>query len=445
VEAPLVAGDAALGVLTVGMKREREFSGEEIGILEVFTAKAATALHNARLYQRAQTAYEELRRTQSELLRAQKMDALGRLSSGIAHDFNNLLTVIGGRAELIRTHSPAESRMRRDADLIARTTSRAAALTRQLLAFGRAQVTAPRALDLNSVVEGMWSLLTRLIGEPIEMTFHPEIAPAVVTGDPSQLEQVVLNLCINARDAMPDGGRLDVITTRVTLPSPTDAVGCDLVPGAYVHLAVRDSGVGMDADTLGRIFDPFFTTKAAGMGTGLGLATVDGILRQNAGAVTVESRPGLGSTFHVYLREATHATLPALPLAAAPAEPRRGRETILLVEDEPDVRRFIRDVVEDLGYRVLEAAGPKIARATAAAHDGPIDVLLTDVVMPEESGLVLAAALRESHPGLRVIYMSGYTDAAVRGGSGEPDVPFLQKPFAPIDLAAAIQKVLAVA
>ncbi|MBM4441047.1 MAG: GAF domain-containing protein [Candidatus Rokubacteria bacterium] len=427
---PLVLGDLALGTVTVAMRRLRTFEDEEVALIEMFAAKAATALHNARLFEGAQNAYEELRRAQAQLVQAQKMEAIGRLSSGLAHDFNNVLTVIGGRAELIRRRPTLGHRERHDAELVAKAITRASALTRQLLALSRREVADPVPVDVHMVIADMWTLLTRLVGERVEMAFHADAPRAVVRADPTQLEQVVLNLCVNARDAMPEGGRLEIATATVHV---------DGEAGECLRLSVRDTGMGMDAATQRRVFEPFFSTKPAGTGTGLGLATVDDVVRRTRGTVSVDSAPGAGTTFVIHLPLTDE--LPAIRASGAPpATPGRGTETVLIAEDEPDVRRFVRDVVEDFGYQVLEAALPSTARALAAAHDGPIHALLTDVVLPGESGVALARHLQAARPGLRVLYMSGYADAAsaVSAAGGV----LLRKPFGALELGAALRGVL---
>ncbi|MBV9773758.1 MAG: PAS domain S-box protein [Gemmatimonadetes bacterium] len=381
----------------------------------------------------------ERRHLEEELRQSQKMEAVGRLAGGVAHDFNNLLTVIEGNAELILLDLPPESPIRMELAEIQRASGRAASLTRQLLAFSRKQILQPRLLSLNGVVEEMKRMLERLIGEDVD--FAAELAPALglVRADPGQVEQVLLNLVVNARDAMPHGGRLVVSTRLVEEDEAREHAEAE--PRRYVELAVRDTGEGMDPRVRERVFEPFFTTKEQGKGTGLGLSTVYGIIKQSGGFVRVESTPGEGSTFFVYLPWAQEDGTPwqgpgvrALP---------RGSETVLLAEDEEPVRLLAQRVLERSGYVVLAAAGGAEALAVAAGHPGEIHLLLTDVVMPEMSGKDLARYLTGARPGVRVLYMSGYTeDETVRRGVSGLRTTFLEKPFTPDVLVRKVREVL---
>jgi signal transduction histidine kinase/ActR/RegA family two-component response regulator len=384
---------------------------------------------------------EALRRSEARLRQAQKMEAVGRLAGGVAHDFNNLLTVIAGRGEILLRQLPTEDPRRRHADLIRQTAFRAADLTRQLLAFSRKQVLQPKVLDLNGVVEGMDGMLRRLIGEHIELRCQCR-AVGAIKADPSQLEQIIVNLAVNARDAMLQGGVLSVETTTVELDDAFARSHDGARPGPHVLLAVTDNGAGMDADTRAHLFEPFFTTKGPGQGTGLGLATVYGIVEQSGGLVLVESELGQGTRFELYF-----------PVVADRAEKRdlviadaglpSGTESILLVEDQEEVRRLAREVLQMLGYTVLEAENGRHALRVVDAQPDGIDLLLTDVVMPQIGGRDLADQLRASRPGLRVLYMSGHTDDAIlHHGVLEPGVAFLQKPFAPEALAKRVREVL---
>ena len=377
---------------------------------------------------------------EQELRQAQKMEAVGRLAGGVAHDFNNLLTVIGGRGALMAAKLRAEDPLRRDVELIQATTQKAAALTQQLLAFSRKQLMQPKVLDLNTRVSAMEQMLRRLIGEDIEVV--TELAPDLwrVEADPAQVDQVIMNLAVNARDAMTGGGRLALRTANArigpTAPGRADAIP----PGDYAVLSVADTGIGMTAETLARVFEPFFTTKEMGKGTGLGLSTVYGIVTQSGGHIAVESEPGRGTTFTVHLpRVQKHEA--AAPAAAG--RPARGRETVLLVEDEAEVRDLARDILEMQGYTVLASAAPADAERVCRERAGLIHLLLTDVVMPGMSGRALAERLLDRRPAMKVLYMSGYDDAAiVKHGVLDPGVMFLPKPFSAADLAGKVRDVL---
>jgi PAS domain S-box-containing protein len=381
------------------------------------------------------------KKLEEQLRQAQKMEAVGRLAGGIAHDFNNLLTIISGYCDLLlmRHHPAAELR-----DVIVEIREageRAAALTRQLLAFSRKQVVEPVTLDLSALISQAEKMLGRLIGEDIVLatSLAPDLPPVVA--DPGQIDQVLMNLVVNARDAMPTGGRLTIETTAVTLDEDQVATMPELVPGKYAVLVVSDTGHGMTGEVKARVFDPFFTTKEAGKGTGLGLAVVHGIVTANRGCVAVYSEAGVGTSFRVYLparQGGPSAAYTPLPL------PVRGSETVLVVEDDEAVRRVTRFALETQGYRVLEAGGGAAALDLAAAGPQPaIDLLLTDVVMPEMGGRQLADALRARRPGLRVLYMSGYTDDAVlRHGILRQTDQFISKPFTPLALARKVREVL---
>jgi PAS domain S-box-containing protein len=378
---------------------------------------------------------------EAQLRQALKMEAVGRLAGGIAHDFNNLLTVIGGRAHLLLATLDADAPSRHAVELIQEASERAAMLTRQLLAFSRKQVLLPRVLDLTAVVAGLTPLLRRLIGEHIELTVEPS-ATACVRADSTQLEQVVTNLAINARDAMPEGGRLTIGTADVELDAAFAEGHPGARPGPHVMLVVRDTGQGMDADTQTKVFEPFFTTKEAGKGTGLGLSTVYGIVKQHDGYIAVESDLGRGSTFRVYFPRVDGAPDPvAAPTAAGPT--RRGGERILLVEDEGAVRAVARETLVAQGYEVLEAGDVDDALRIAREDARPIHLLLTDVVMPLMSGWALAEQVRRMHPETKVLYMSGYADGTVRRppiAGSEPAL--LLKPFTPPALARKVREMV---
>ncbi len=385
------------------------------------------------------------RQLEEQLRQSQKMEAVGQLAGGIAHDFNNLLTAILGSTQLLLQATPPDDPRHEDAVEIRNAGMRAAELTRQLLAFSRRQVLAPKVLGLNAVVAHMQKMLRRLLGEDIELAVTLEPEAGTVNADPGQLEQVLLNLAVNARDAMPTGGRLTIETTRVTVTSELAERRHRLPAGDYLCLAVADTGAGMDEATQAHLFEPFFTTKEVGKGTGLGLATVYGIVKQSGGYVWVYSEVGHGTTVKVYLpRVAAAADEPPAPgPAPEPAQVPRGRETVLLVEDAAPVRSLARRSLEACGYTVVDAPDGPTALDVAARHRGGIDLLVTDVVMPRMSGRELAERLAPARPRMKVLYTSGYTDdAMVRQGVLTAGVAFLQKPFVPETLARKVREVL---
>jgi CheY-like chemotaxis protein len=370
------------------------------------------------------------------------MEAVGRLAGGVAHDFNNLLTAIGGYSELLQTRWGASAPGSKEIEEIRRACQRATALTRQLLAFSRRQVLEPKVLDLNAVVSRMEQMLRRLIGEDIELTTSLHPALGRVKADPSQVEQILMNLVVNARDAMPQGGRVVVETANVELGPSFAARHPETNPGSYVMLAVSDTGTGMDPETLAHLFEPFFTTKGPGEGTGLGLSTVYGIVKQSGGNIWAYSEPGRGSTFKIYLPRVEEAAESASETARVP--PRlRGNETILVVEDEKIVRSLALDILKMHGYSVLEARNGTEALEVAARHSGTIHLMLTDVVMPQMGGPELVQRLQPLRPEMRILYMSGYTGGAlVQQGVLEPDTALLSKPFGVDALARKIREIL---
>ncbi len=383
----------------------------------------------------------ERKRLEEQLLHAQKMDAVGRLAGGVAHDFNNLLTAITGYSELLMHALREQDPLRKDVEEIRRAGERAASLTRQLLAFSRKQVLQPKVLDLNTVVRDMEKMLRRVIGENIELATSLDPRLGRVKADPGQIEQVVLNLAVNARDAMPRGGKLIIETGNVVLNElyGNRHVGVDL--GSYAMVAVTDTGCGMDAETQSHLFEPFFTTKELGRGTGLGLSTVYGIVTQSGGKIWVYSEPGHGTTFKIYLPRVQERS--GEPIAENPVKVANGSETILLVEDEDEVRGLIRKIVHKHGYTVIEARAGDEALQAAQSHPGPIHLLLTDIVMPRIGGPELARMLHQVRPGTKVLFMSGYPDGAVQNQRLlEPGAAFIQKPFSPSVLAVKIREVL---
>jgi PAS domain S-box-containing protein len=392
-----------------------------------------------------------VKRLEQQFFQAQKMEAVGRLAGGVAHDFNNLLTAILGSTDLLLEMLPPDHPGREEANETRKASLRAADLTRQLLAFSRQQVLAPRVLSLNGVVADMDKMLRRLIGEDVQLDSVLAEDTGAVRADPGQLEQVVMNLAVNARDAMPKGGRLTIETANVTLDETYATAHPVVVPGAYVMLAVSDTGTGMDVETLARVFEPFFTTKPKGRGTGLGLATAYGIVKQSGGYIWVYSEPGRGTTFKVYLPRVT-APLEAPSAPAVATGSLRGSETILVVEDQEEVRRLTRKMLEARGYHVLVAASGHEALQLGKQletlrlverHGKDIDLLVTDVIMPGMSGRELGLLLASPHPRMKVLYVSGYTDESiVHHGVLEPGVAFLQKPFTAEMLARKVREVL---
>ena len=386
---------------------------------------------------------EALRKSEEELRHSQKMEAVGRLAGGVAHDFNNLLTAIIGYAELISTRASSNKLARQNADLIRKAGQQAAALTRQLLAFSRKQILQPKVIDLNALVVEMEKLLRRVIGERFNLQSYPDAEMGRVKADPSQIEQVVLNLGVNARDAMPKGGDLTIRTANVTLDHATaPQISATLVPGDYVLLSVTDTGAGMDEETKSHIFEPFFTTKGPGKGTGLGLATVYGIVRQTGGGISVESKLGRGSTFRIYLpmvREPVDYTR----APSSPLEKSDNFETVLVVEDEEIVRDLVCAVLDDQGYHVICAADGLEALEAAENFEGTIHLLVTDVIMPHMNGPELAGRLSQLRPDMKVLYVSGYSDNDI-GDHGvlDPRFELLQKPFTPQTLARKIRDVI---
>ncbi|HEY1338500.1 MAG TPA: ATP-binding protein [Bryobacteraceae bacterium] len=381
------------------------------------------------------------RQLEDQLRQAQKMEAVGMLAGGVAHDFNNLLTIITGYSQLILNSMSPHDPNRHSAEQIMKAGERAAALTKQLLAFSRRQVLQPKVLDVNKLVSSLGTMLQRLIGEDIDLRLmlRPELGR--VSADPGQIEQVLMNLVVNARDAMPKGGTLTVETANVNLDDAYAGRHIAVRPGAYILLAVSDTGGGMDEATRARLFEPFFTIKGAGKGTGLGLSTVFGIIKQSGGSVEVYSEPGRGTSVKVYLPRIDQPVSVESEVRSMAAA--RGTETILLVEDDEMVRNLVRETLEREGYTILDAPGPLEARRMAEAHKGRIHLTITDVVMPKVSGRELAEGLLKRRPDMKVLYMSGYTDSAiVNSGLLQKEVSFLQKPFTPGALSAKVREVL---
>ncbi len=389
-----------------------------------------------------QKAQEALRESEEQLRQAQKMEAIGRLAGGVAHDFNNLLTTIMGYGQLLSRRLGEDGPLRTYAEDILKAAERAASLTRQLLAFSRKQVLAPRVVDLNVIVANMDRMLRRVIGEDIELLAVGGAGLGRVNADPGQIEQVIMNLVVNARDAMPAGGRLTIEATNVDVDEVYAGSHPMMSRGPYVMLAVTDTGCGMDEATQARVFEPFFTTKELGKGTGLGLSMVYGIVKQSGGFIWVYSEVGKGTTFKIYL---PRVELPAEALdesLAGEAAP-RGTETILLVEDDDLVRELAKDILRDHGYGVMDAPHAREAIRLCEEHSGRIDLMLSDLVMPDLNGRKLWERVHPMRPEMKILFMSGYADRAViHQGILDPDTPFLQKPFNPDALAAKVRLVL---
>jgi PAS domain S-box-containing protein len=388
------------------------------------------------------TEITERKRLEEQLLQSQKMEAVGQLAGGVAHDFNNILTAIVGYTDLLAAELGSNVRQLEDLEEIRKAARRAAALTRQLLAFSRKQVLEPRIIDVNGVVLNLDKMLRSLISENIALKTDLADNLAAARADPNQIEQVIMNLAINARDAMPDGGTVTIETRNATLDDTYAAQHVSVIPGEYVMLAVTDTGCGMDAKTQSRIFEPFFTTKPPGRGTGLGLSTVYGIVKQSGGNIWLYSELGKGTTFKIYLPAI--AALPEDIGTVAPAEAApHGGGTVLVVEDDEQLRRLTHRALASQGYTVLEADRGSTALDIARRHKGHIDLLLTDVIMPDTNGRKLAETIRAARPGLRVLYMSGYPDGAIAShGMLEPGVAYLAKPFTTEAVTRRVREVL---
>ncbi len=387
---------------------------------------------------RVESTAGQLRRSEEQLRQSQKLEAVGRLAAGIAHDFNNLLSVVLSYSEELIAELPEGSANRRDAVEIKLAGERAAELTRQLLIFSRQQMLTPKILDLNTVLTNLGRMLGRVVGEDVTLSLVAGADLGHVKADPGQIEQVLMNLVVNARDAMPDGGALTIETHNVDLDDAYARDHLHVEPGPYVMLSVSDTGIGMDRETQARLFEPFFTTKGPGRGSGLGLSTVFGIVKQSHGSIWVYSEPGGGSTFKIYLPRVDGVS----ERPQAPDQIVGGTETILLVEDEPQVRAVVRRALERAGYSVLVAQDPDDALRLCDARQ-PIDLLLTDVVMPHMNGRELAERVRTRYPATKALFMSGYTDDAIlRHGVLDAGVPFLQKPITPSALARRVRETL---
>jgi len=412
--------------------------------LESSGGDEVTEVTDAFLRMRAslESTQKEQKQLEERLRQSHKMEAIGRLAGGVAHDFNNLLTVIRGNSDLLIDQEGVDNFRKRCLEQIQKASNRAVSMTRQLLSFSRMQVLQPRVLELNTIVAEMGKMLPRLIGEHIEYSFLPDPNLAPVKADPGQIEQVILNLAVNARDAMPNGGSLVIRTQNIAVNEPEAAKRPPMLPGAYVLLSVADTGHGMDDATKVHIFEPFFTTKEVGKGTGLGLATVYGVVKQSGGFIWLISAPGKGTTFEIYLPPVTKVAAKPEKEERPPAVP-RGTETILLVEDEAGVRELACQFLRDKGYTVLEAQGGLEALDIARQHRGTIHLLLSDMIMPKMNGRELAAHLKAIRPETRVAFMSGYSEFSKGDlGQNSPEAPLLQKPFSPVSLVEIVRAAL---
>jgi signal transduction histidine kinase/CheY-like chemotaxis protein len=431
--AGLVAGVRALGQGDFSYPLDTRGGDEVSEVTDAFVRMRASL----------ESTQHEQKQLEERLRQAHKMEAVGRLAGGVAHDFNNLLTIIRGNSDLLKDREGADAFHQRCMEQIQKASGRAVSMTRQLLASSRMQVLQPRVLELNSVVAELGKMLPRLIGEHIEYSFSPDPKLASVKADPGQIEQVILNLAVNARDAMPMGGKLSVRTANRSTNEAEAAKRPPMTPGRYVLLSVSDTGHGMGEATKAHIFEPFFTTKEIGKGTGLGLATVYGVVKQSGGFIWVDSSPGAGTTFEIYLPQAAGKAANA-ETQEKPSTIPGGSETVLVVEDEAGVRELACQFLRVKGYTVLEADGGQQALDITRRHPGTIHLLLSDMVMPKMSGGELAAQLKAIRPEIRVAFMSGYSEFS-RGelGKGFPEAPVLQKPFSPASLVEIVREALA--
>ncbi len=436
----LLHGDMVYGYLLVEVERKQHIDVEEESLLREMTGDVAFALHNIIQGKNMQLVREERDRYLAELHQAQKMEAIGRLAGGIAHDFNNILTAIIGFSQVILNRLPGDSPVRNFVEMIFSSAEKAAGLTQSLLAFSRKQTINPRLTDINEVIAKIGRLLARMIGEDIELKMELHPAPLVVMADSGQMEQVLMNLATNARDAMPDGGRFTITTDKVFLDNEFINVYGWGKPGDYICIAAKDSGCGIPKEVQEEIFEPFFTTKEAGKGTGLGLSIVHGIVKQHDGYIGLESSPDNGTTFRIYfpsLQEEAHEELTPQPTLST------GNEMVLLVEDDSQVLELVQVILEDCGYTVITAATPQEACRVCEGHSGEIDLLISDVVMPIMNGKELQAKIEQYMPGIKTLFMSGYTaDAIANRGILDQGIHFLQKPFSASSLIEKVRTVL---
>ena len=433
--APMTVMGRTVGCVEVQAHQINAYVQEHATAMRMAANLAANAVENVSLIEREQAQEEQLRQSQ-------KMESIGTLAGGIAHDFNNLMTAVTGYSELALRSLSKDDALRPKLEVIKSAGERAAALTRQLLAFSRKQMLQPKVLDLNGVVTGMAQMMPRVIGEHIDLRFRLGESLGQIKADPGQIEQVLLNLAVNARDAMPNGGCLTIKTENVHLSGKFGRPGLAVEPGHYVMMSVSDTGLGMDVETQSHIFEPFYTTKGVGKGTGLGLSTVYGIVKQSGGSLWVYSEVGKGTIFKIYLPR-VNEIIESDEIECESAAVARGQETVLLVEDEDVVRNLSREILETYGYSVLVAANGREGLSVGKEFQGQIDLVITDVIMPQMSGREMAEALRTIRPATRVLFMSGFTDdVIVHHGVLEEKVFFIQKPFSPEALATKAREVL---
>jgi two-component system, cell cycle sensor histidine kinase and response regulator CckA len=442
---PLISKDEVIGILHIQSLKPNAYTESDVRLAERVGNEIAGAIANAQLFAERKQAEEGKALLQEQLRQSQKMESIGQLAGGVAHDFNNILTVIHGYSELVINSLDPTNPIREDVKEIKAAAERASGLTRQLLAFSRKQVLQPKVIDLNALVSNMVKMLRRMISEGIELNTLWADDLGRVKADQGQIEQVMLNLAVNARDAMPNGGKLTIETADVELDQDYADLHLSVVPGSYVMLSVSDTGVGMTPEVRERVLEPFFTTKEKGKGTGLGLSTVYGIVKQSGGNIWIYSEPGQGSTFKIYLPRVEEEVDSMLQSSVVGNKPQQGSETILLVEDEKMVRNLALTILKRQGYNVLEAEDGEMALRIVQKHNGnPIHLVLTDVVMPGMSGHELSDHLKAQCPEMKVIFMSGYTDESIieKHGLMAPGINFIQKPFQPDALVRKIRSVL---
>lgn len=429
----LDADGRVVAVICLLDDQPHNFSEEDKYLMKILAQRIGAEIERQKIL-------NDRKKLETQLLQAVKMEAIGRFAGGIAHDFNNLLSVIVGYTEMLLMDLPATDPIAERISIVRAAGEKAAELTQQILAFSRRQVLELRVVNMNSVIENMSKMLTRIIGEDIVLELHTLASSGTVMADSSQLEQVLMNLAVNARDAMPEGGSLIIETSDVTLDEGYAIIREEVIPGRYVMLAVSDNGTGITKEMQEKIFEPFFTTKTAGIGTGLGLAMTYGIVKQHHGYIYVYSEPGKGTTFKIYLpvvqKDGVEADKEKVPLL-------EGNETILVVDDDPFISKLAADLLAPLGYRLLQAKNGETALKTSDAFEGPIDVLLTDVIMPGMNGKELAQAFLLRRPGAKVVFMSGYTaDVIAHRGIMEKETAFIQKPLTLYKLAGKLREVL---
>ena len=444
-DVPIFSKGQIMGGLLLRSLKPYAYTDKDVRLAERVGNQIAGAIANAQLYAERKQAEEGKAVLQEQLRQSQKMESIGQLAGGVAHDFNNILTVIHGYSELVINSLDPTNPIREDVKEIKAAAERASGLTRQLLAFSRKQVLQPKVIDLNALVSNMVKMLRRMIGEGIELNTLWADDLGRIKADPGQIEQVMLNLAVNARDAMPNGGKLTIETADVELDQDYADLHLSVVPGSYVMLSVSDTGVGMTPEVRDRVLEPFFTTKEKGKGTGLGLSTVYGIVKQSGGNIWIYSEPGQGSTFKIYLPRVEEEVDSMLQSSVVGNKPQQGSETILLVEDEKMVRNLALTILKRQGYNVLEAEDGEMALRIVQKHNGnPIHLVLTDVVMPGMSGHELSDRLKAQCPEMKVIFMSGYTDESIieKHGLMAPGIHFIQKPFQPDALVKKIRSVL---